>query len=137
MAYCTVDDVQPYLIHVTLNTTSQPTKEQVSKLCDDVSDNIIDPIIRDVITLPLTDPVGLHYLQGGATDYVVMTVLMALYGATDVVIGLKASHVTFLNTLRTNNSVLIKPNDQMPKTQGSTRHTPRYTMDPDDDRDIW
>ena len=65
--YCTVADVQTYIVNFVLDTNSQPTLAQVSQMCLDVSDNLIDPIIRRIVTLPVTDTDGLNYLQQWAT----------------------------------------------------------------------
>lgn len=135
MAYCTVDDIQPYLIHVTLSTTSQPTKEEVSKLCDDVSDKLIDPIIRNYVDLPITDRVGLDYLSGGATIWVVAQVLRSLYGLTEQVLQLDTKWDNFLARISTNNAILNKPNTNFPSAKGTTRRTPKYTLDREED--VW
>ena len=41
----------------------------------------------------------------------------------------------FLETIRSNNAVLIKANDEFPKTRGTTRRDAKYTLDADED--IW
>lgn len=135
MAYCTVDDVQPYLIHITLSDTSQPTKEQVSQLCSQVSNNIIDPIIRNYLTLPLEDKVGLAYLRQGAIWGVVSQVMTSIHGITVEPTSWDLKFDNFLEMLRTNNAVLIKPNDDFPKASGTTRRDAKYTLDSDED--IW
>jgi len=137
MAYCTVDDVQSYLIHISLSTTSQPTKEQVSNMCQHVSDNIIDPIIRSYVTLPLTDTVGLGYLSQGAIYFVLANIYRALHGMTEAVVSLEEKFTAFLEKIKTSNAVLIQPNNDMPKTVGSTAPTRKYALTGDNAEDIW
>jgi len=135
MAYCTVGDVQSYLTYVTLSDTSHPTKEQVSKLCDDASDNIIDPIIRKFIDLPLTDSIGLAYLKQGAIYFVVTSVMRSLGEVGDVLIRLEEQYNLFLTNLKTNNAILTKPNSNYPKTAYNTAREPKYNLDYSED--LW
>ena len=135
MAYCTVDDVQPYLTYFTISATSQPTKEEVSQMCKHVSDGVIDPQIRNYIDLPLTDRVGLEYLKVGAIYFVLANVYKAQGGYPELYSDYNERFNTFMLTIKENNSVLVKPNDNMPKTSGSTRRTAKYTTDFDED--IW
>ncbi len=135
MAYCTVDDVQPYIAHFTIDSTSQPTKSEVSQMCDHVSTGVIDPIIRDVVDLPLTDTVGLAYLKLGAIYYVVANVYKSIEGSPELIADYNQRFLDFLAMIKTNNSLLIKPNDDYPKTSGTTRRDPKYTTD--FDTDIW
>lgn len=138
MAYCTVDDVQSYLTYFTLNDTSQPTKEQVSHMCEHVSDNIIDPVVRNYITLPLEDSIGLNYLRQGAIWYVLSNVYRGQQGWQDTVVNLESKFELFLSALKSNNALLIQPNEDMPKTVGSTRNTVKYAVDlHEDDGAIW
>ena len=135
MAYCTVADVQRYLTNVTITTASQPTKEEVSGMCDDVSDNIIDPIIRNYVTLPLTDSVGKNYLKQGAIYFVLASVQRAFFGVTELVISLEDKFEEFLDKLKSNNALLELDNSNYPKTASSTRRTPKYNLDYDED--LW
>lgn len=135
MAYCTVDDVQAYLTYFTLDSTSQPTKTEVSQMCKHVSDGVIDPQIRKYIDLPLTDRVGLEYLRIGAIYYVLANVYKASNVYPELYADYNERFRNFMLTIEENNTVLIKPNNNMPKAQGSTRRTAKYTTDFDED--IW
>lgn len=81
MAYCTVEDVQTYLTTIILNNDSQPTAPQVTKMCGDVSDGIIDPVISRFVILPVVDEVGLEYLK----RWTVNCVLASLYRSIEAV----------------------------------------------------
>lgn len=135
MAYCTVSDAKPYLTNITLSSTTDPSEEEVSKMCDDVSDNIIDPIIRNYIDLPLTDTVGLAYLKQGAIYFVISSVNRSFFGMTELVISLEARFDAFLERLKTNNALLITNNSDYPKTAHNTRRDIKYNLDHDED--IW
>lgn len=81
MAYCTIADVQTYLATIILNDESQPTAGNVSQMCIDASENIIDPILERYVTLPVADTVGLAYLK----QWSITCVLASIYRALDLV----------------------------------------------------
>ncbi len=96
---------------------------------------MIDPVIRNYITLPLEDIVGLAYLNYGARVYVLARVYEATMGFIEKVSLLQAEFDSFMTKLRTNNAILIQPNDAMPKVAGST--APRTLRYPINDEKIF
>lgn len=135
MTYCTVDDVQPYIAHFTIDDNSQPTKDEVFHMCEHASTGAIDPVIRDVVDLPLEDTVGLAYVRQGAIYYVVANIYRSIQGFPEIVDYYESKFNSFIATIKTNNSLLIKPNDDYPKTKGSTRRDIKYTTDLEEE--IW
>ena len=63
MAYCSAADVQAHFPHLVFNAESQPTLNQVTGFIDEGQDNVIDPQVQSVVTLPVTDEKGLNLLK--------------------------------------------------------------------------
>lgn len=67
MAYATLDDVADRLIHVTLGdpyyNELRPTEDDVTEWLDEISDGAIDPVVRTLTALPVTDDAGLAFLK--------------------------------------------------------------------------
>lgn len=135
MPYCTASDVQVYLTNITLSTITKPTLAEVTQMCTDVSDNVIDPVIRKYLTLPITDSVGLNYLKQGAIYSVMASVNRGFFGATEDVINLEAKFDDFLLKLKNNNTLLVLQNEEYPVTTHSVARTPKYNLDQDED--LW
>ena len=75
MPYCVATDISTYLSNFTLSVTSEPTLAQVTQMCVDASENIIDPVVRRYTALPVADVEGLKYLK----QWTVYCVLASVY----------------------------------------------------------
>ena len=84
MAYCTVVDVQIYITTFIFDTESEPTLAQVTQMCEDVSDNVIDPIVSRHVELPVSNVVGLQYLQQWAVNCVLASVYRSIETEADL-----------------------------------------------------
>ena len=84
MAYATLADVQDRLPNLELGDpvyypTLKPTETQVETWLDDVSGNVIDPVVRTLVSaMPVTDTYGLAFLETMAVNYVCAEILRSL-----------------------------------------------------------
>lgn len=84
MAYATLADVEDRLPNITLgdpvyNTTCKPTEAQVTTWLEDVSANVIDPVVRTLVsTMPVVDTYGLAFLETMAVNYVCAQIMRSL-----------------------------------------------------------
>ena len=125
--YCTAVDVQVYLANFVLDATSQPTLTQVEQMCTDVSDNLIDPIIRRIISLPVTDAQGLLYLQQWSTNCVLASIYRAIESEPNVSIIYDDKCTEFKQAFMDDPGLVVTPTpgaSDTPRGGGSTRPDP-------------
>jgi hypothetical protein len=77
----------------------------------------------------------LNYLQQGAIWFVLANVYRGIQGFEAVVIELEDKFKDFISALKTNNALLIQPNNAMPKSAHSTRRDVVFHTDPN--KELW
>jgi len=83
MNYCEVKDIQREMKQFTISTTSKPTVEDVNRFIVLISEGEIEPRLREVISLPVTDEIGLKLLRSIAVKGVISKVYEALQADID------------------------------------------------------
>lgn len=78
MAYCNVADIKRRLQHVTIDTTSNPTSEEVTEFCARISSEMDARFNAFDIDLPITNSDRLAMLKMIAEDGVISLVLMSV-----------------------------------------------------------
>lgn len=78
MDYCTFAQVKKEVKHLIIDANSIPTKAEVKEFITEVSEGIIDPLIRSYVNLPITDVIGLKFLKQIATNGVVEKIYTTL-----------------------------------------------------------
>jgi len=83
MAYCNVVDIKRRLQHVTIDTTSNPTSEEVTEFCERISKEMDARMNAVDIDTPVTNADRLSVLKMIAEDGVIAIVLMSIDVETD------------------------------------------------------
>jgi hypothetical protein len=129
MAYCTIEDVQTYVSNFTFDSTSEPKATQVTQMCDDVSDNIIDPVLRRFLELPITDDEGLAYLKQWAVSCVLASVYRAIESEPALSIIYDDKCQAFKDAFMNDPGLVVTPKPgitDQPIVSGSTRPAPKW-----------
>lgn len=128
MDYCTIADVQTYVANFVFGKDSNPTDAQVVAMCTDMSENYIDPVISRSIALPVTNPVGLQYLQQWAVNCVLASVYRAIESEPELLViydnKCQAFKDDFMNDPGLIDTPFSQPVAGIPK--GSTRPTIKW-----------
>jgi hypothetical protein len=127
MAYCTFADVDERLPHIGIDEYSTPTQTEVESWIEDLAEGEIDPQIRAVVALPVTDSVGLEYLKRINLYLVISEVYKTLEVDSEYASSFRAMAERMLQ------NALKRPNIlQSPATGGALPSSHTRTMDPDD-----
>lgn len=126
MAYCDLADVTERLPKMTISATSSPSTADVTAWCSHVSDSIIDPEIRTVITLPVTDSSGLAYLKEMAILWCVAEFYRSQRMESDYAANYQGQFNKMLDRIMKNPSVLAPPQSYASKPASSTRLQSEY-----------
>ncbi|MCC6131043.1 MAG: hypothetical protein IT186_14060 [Acidobacteria bacterium] len=114
MAYAELEDIQAKLPNVTFGDPPydalRPTEAEVEAWLDEVSDNVIDPVIRTLVTdLPVTDSHGLAWLKQMAINWVCAEVYRALQAAPATVDAYKRDFDNAMKLMMKSPTILQKP----------------------------
>lgn len=135
MNYCEIKDVQRELKQFTISSTSKPDLEDVNRFITIVSENEIEPVLRKVVDLPLTDDIGLRYLRTVAILGTITKIYEALQADIDRIQYYRNQYQDKLNAA-IKNPDLVLGNETSSVKQGPTSSydSSRETRFPRDER---
>jgi len=115
MAYCTIDDVQAQLSHLTLTTSTKPTLAQVTQWISDIGDGDMLARLRGVLTTSDIDTTGEAFLKNINVYGVVARVYKATRSLPEVAQNYQDLYDSAMDAIVKNPAILItKAQDRGP-----------------------
>lgn len=135
MKYCQLSDIQQELTQFTFSATTKPTSTQVDEYIREISEDIIEPQIRVLANLPITDESGLKYLKTVTVNGVITKIYRSLQHDPEIIRDYQKLFDDGLKRIRDNPNVLIgdTESDKQPGAT-SSYDSSRETRFPRDER---
>jgi len=145
MAYATLSDVQAKLPNITFGDpvydTLKPTEAQVTAWLGEVSDNVLDPVVRTLVTtMPITNTYALAYLETMAVNWVCAQVLRSLDRDAEAVAMYRADFDEAMKLLLKRPTILEAPAGGAKPTHHDVRDYAPFTRNYDsteEDDKLW
>lgn len=107
MGYCIISDIQREMGQFTIDDESTPTIHQVNSYIDLICDDEIDPQLRLITELPITDTTGLKHLKSIAVYGVITKIFESLNAEVDRIQHYRSIYERLLNNIIKNPSLIV------------------------------